>query len=659
MKTSQSSFRRSSSVLSVIFVCLLFISSCNTNSTSKEDKISQETTTVSNSDTNIDENSYSIDSNSNAINNEQQPNSIRPVYSNNDSDDNTNINEQDLYAEFSAQDSSEFFQRFAPKTQTFKISNNEEQDIYCDLGTYIHIEEGSFVFLDGSPVTTPINFEVKEFYDKKTVLLAGLATQTKDGFLESGGMLHLEATSDGKKVKLQKKIAIEMPTFNTNTRSKNGMKVYLASNSKTNSNTANLNNVNNPPSIWQTDGTEIGIVSIPEKRDFYKLRFLYKKDSLDAPQTNTNDCECADVNLISEKIEALSEEIDVEKSKEYLTTFRTIKPTTSNRRVITPTIQSTFSVVKDTVAYENYKSYQMSFFENPNQEDIVFYDTIQLAIEISKKGTAKVIEEITKTNNGLKNTSVIRSVNSSGGLRFSVNTSKSGICKGQKIAFYLQSVGLWEDVLEKGENQFRSWRSSQRKSDENYTISYKKRKKPILVWTGIIKTTRKAFVEDYRMTRALKYYHRTPNVRKQVAYDAYRQKYIDRYEQYVAKNKATLETTQVLDSYVFQTMDLGWINCDRFYGVPNTQKVNLLVNSHTPVRVIFNDINAVMRGTQTGKYNTFSSIPKGERITIFGVRKKGEKLFMAFEKVRVGKNPVDLVYRETTLEEIEKTLANL
>jgi hypothetical protein len=656
MNTSNISIQYSTdyfnSVLSILFICFIFsVSSCSTDSTSKEDKTSQDIAT--DSDVNSDESSYATNGNSNTINDEQQANSIRPVYSNN----GINADGQNLYAGFSARDSSEFFKRFAPKTQTFKIINNGELDIYCDLGTYIHIDSGSFVFPNGSPITSPISFKVKEFYDKQTVLLSGLTTNTKDGFLESGGMLHLEATSNGKKVKLRKKINIEMPTYNTDTRSKNGMKVYLASNN--NSNFSDLNDVNNPPSIWKTEGKPIKMEGIPAKRNFYNLRFLFKKDRVDEHQTNKNDCECADITLISEKIEALSEQIDVEQSKDYAATFRTIKPKYADKQVITPETQRQHTIAEDTIAYEDHKNYTTFFYQNQDKEERFFYDTIQLAIEINKNGTAKVIEEIKKTRYALDKTSIINSINPSSGLRLSATTSKNGVCKGEKIGFYVQSVDLWKDILEKGEENFTTWKSSQRQGDENYTISYKKRKKPILVWTGIIKTTKKTFIEDYKMTRALRYFHQTPDEKKQTAYNVYRQKCIARYDEYLAKNSATELSARSLDSYVFQTMDLGWINCDRFYDVPSRKKVDLLVNSHTPVRVIFNKINAVMEGGVNGSQNKFKDIPKGEEITIFGIRKKGGKLFMAFEQTRVGTIPIDLVYKETTFEGMKKVLATL
>ena len=127
-KTSISSNIDFNLVLFIFFFGFLFsVSSCNTDFNSKEEKKNQNSTVSSNletnSDTNSEENSHSDNGNS-TFDTPQQPNSIRPIYS-----EDSNSDKQNLYAELSARDSSEFFKRFVPKTQIFKISNNEEQDI--------------------------------------------------------------------------------------------------------------------------------------------------------------------------------------------------------------------------------------------------------------------------------------------------------------------------------------------------------------------------------------------------------------------------------------------------------------------------------------------------------------------------------------------------
>ncbi|WP_291728229.1 hypothetical protein [Bernardetia sp.] len=658
MKTSNFSIRDFNSIFLTLSVCFLFlVSSCSSDKKESEKTNEEATITTENSTTN--DTKTQEEDNSVALQ-EQQPNAIRPVYSDNEDERSTLISDDEMvYDTFSAQDSSEFFKRFAPKTQVFEIKNNDEQEIYCDLGTYIHIDSGTFVFADGSPVKEPVKFEVKEFYDKQTVLLSGLATNTKGGFLESGGMLHLEATSEGRKVKLQKDIDIEMPTFNTKTRNKKGMQVYLASNSSIANLTesVNLNDVNNPPSSWRSNGRAIEIKGIPAKRDFYNLVFLGKEDRIDEYQTNRNPCECADAKLVSEKIEALSSQVDVEKNRKYTNEFRSVAHRNKKREEKTPKYMSIYQQGKDTLSIEKSKSYQFSFYENPNTEDRIFRDTVQLAITIGKDGTAKVVEELKKTRYALDKTTIIRSINSSSGLRLSTTVSKTGACKGETVSFYIQSVG-WKNLLEKGEEEFRSWKKTQRNSNEDYAISYKKRKQPILVWTGIIETTKRGFVEDYTMTRHLNNYLKTDNPQKQAAYDAYRQRCIDRYNKNVAKNASQL-SARALDSYAFSVSGLGWINCDRFYGVPNSQKVDLLVNSKTPVRVIFNSINSVMEGSSNGIQNRFDNIPKGEEITIFGIRKKGEDLYMALHKTKVGKETVNITYEKVTVEEMQKALSFL
>ena len=574
---------------------------------------------------------------------------------------------QKLYSDgeldsFSSTDSAKFFSRFAPKTQTFKIVDNGEQDIFCDLGTYIHIDSGSFYFKDGLPITEPIIFEVKEFYDKSTVLLSGLTTNTKGGFLESGGMLHLKATSGGKEVHLQKKIELEMPTINTQTRDKNGMSVYLTS-----STAATANSVLNPPSQWSDTKEAIklrGLLRVPYPREFFESSFLFKKETPDYKESKIDDCECGDVQIVSETVEALSESIDVTKSKEHEAIFRNVNHKATEQKKF-HFRERPRSLNKDTSCIDVYSIRSHEIFPNNEKGNRYVYDTIQLALELGKKGTALVVDELYRTEHGLSQTSIIRTVNSASGLRFATQLSSINSCSQDKKSFYVQSLDIWKDLLEEGEDEFRNWKKTQRDSEENYSISYKKRKNPILVWTAIVQTTAKPFKESHQVIKKREYYKKTPNIAKQAKYDTYRKNIIDRNDKIVARNNAIVArnvnklSANSLESYIMSTSDLGWINCDRFYDVPNDERVDLLVNSSTPVRVIFNAINGVISGNNRDGINTFASIPKDESITIFSIRKKEDKLFMALKNTTVSAIPVDLEYEEVTFEQMQKALAGL
>jgi hypothetical protein len=560
---------------------------------------------------------------------------------------------------FSSTDSTAFFKRFAPKTQTFKIVNNDEQDIFCDLGTYIHIDSGSFHFKDGSPITEPIIFEVKEFYDKSTVLLSGLTTNTDGGFLESGGMLHLKATSNGKEVHLKKNIDVEMPSSNTKKRDKNGMSIYLAS-----SNSATANSISNPPSKWSNTGQRIklkGSISVPRKREFFESNFLFSQERIDYKNSKVYDCQCGDVEIVSETVEALSESLDVATSREHEATFRKVnhKKTTQKKDYLR---EKPRSLNKDTSYVEIYSKHSHEIFPNSEGEEIYVYDTIKLVLELGKKGTALVVDELYRTEHGLSQTSIIRTVNSGAGLRFETKLSSINSCSQDKKNFYVQSLDIWKDLLEEGEDEFRTWKKTQRDSEENYTISYKKRTNPILIWTAIVKTTAKPFKESYEIVRRREYYKKIPNEVVQTNYDAYRKNIINMNEQLLAGNKSVVAknasklSASSLESYVMSLSGLGWVNCDRFYNVPSEDKVNLFVNSSTPVRLIFNKINSLMEGKASKGKNLFTDVPKGEQITLFGIRKKDDKIFMALKNTKVSTSHIDLEYKEVTYEEMQETL---
>jgi len=66
------------------------------------------------------------------------------------------------------------------------------------------IPENSLEFEDGTPCRTPVDVRVWEFYDFADILLAGLSTESDEGLLETGGMVYLEAESQGRKLRLRK-----------------------------------------------------------------------------------------------------------------------------------------------------------------------------------------------------------------------------------------------------------------------------------------------------------------------------------------------------------------------------------------------------------------------------------------------------------------------
>ncbi len=59
----------------------------------------------------------------------------------------------------------------------------------------------------------PVTIELKEFYDKADIILADLATRSGDRLIETAGMIHIDATSNGQKLSIKddKRIVVHFP----------------------------------------------------------------------------------------------------------------------------------------------------------------------------------------------------------------------------------------------------------------------------------------------------------------------------------------------------------------------------------------------------------------------------------------------------------------
>lgn len=82
------------------------------------------------------------------------------------------------------------------------ISAKVDTVIRLKKGTIIAIEENSFEDADGNLITGEVEIEVKEVISASDMLSENMSTVTKDGVLETAGMLKIEATAEGKEVQL-------------------------------------------------------------------------------------------------------------------------------------------------------------------------------------------------------------------------------------------------------------------------------------------------------------------------------------------------------------------------------------------------------------------------------------------------------------------------
>jgi OmpA family len=90
--------------------------------------------------------------------------------------------------------------------QTFTIKSNKDTIIKGESGTQLHFPSGAFAGIaDG----TPVEIKLKECYDYASILAEHLTTKSGDKLLQTGGMIYVQATANGKELTLQRPMDIQ------------------------------------------------------------------------------------------------------------------------------------------------------------------------------------------------------------------------------------------------------------------------------------------------------------------------------------------------------------------------------------------------------------------------------------------------------------------
>lgn len=115
----------------------------------------------------------------------------------------------------------------APKTDR-GFSHGEGVVIRCQQGTNLIVHPGVFEYANGQRLEDDavVELEVMEFYDFHDILMAGLTTDGPDGLLETGGMIHLKASSSGKPLQIIKGKGIEIKFASDADKETEGMGLY-------------------------------------------------------------------------------------------------------------------------------------------------------------------------------------------------------------------------------------------------------------------------------------------------------------------------------------------------------------------------------------------------------------------------------------------------
>ncbi len=146
---------------------------------------------------------------------------------------------------------------YQKNVKRFTINNYAKSSLKTADGSFIEIEPESFVFEDGSIVSTPITVETKYANTKNISILDELTTTFENGILESRGMMYVNATANGKQLKLVKGKAIEI-----NIKTKTFENSFQAFQGR--------RNLSNGQMDWLLDDNETKLKDYDKKYKYYK-----------------------------------------------------------------------------------------------------------------------------------------------------------------------------------------------------------------------------------------------------------------------------------------------------------------------------------------------------------------------------------------------------
>lgn len=156
----------------------------------------------------------------------------------------------------------DLLKKMAPPVQKFSFPSNEEALILCENGSVIKFEPEVFVYAGSQePVTGNIDLQVTEYINTADMIFGGLETRCGNEIIETGGMLYIAATSDGKDCEIAdgEFYSVEMPAENN----KDGMQYFYTEN---NSNGTNWTPRNRGALVeYQTYNTYVCGMSLVEK----------------------------------------------------------------------------------------------------------------------------------------------------------------------------------------------------------------------------------------------------------------------------------------------------------------------------------------------------------------------------------------------------------
>lgn len=581
---------------------------------------------------------------------------------------------------------SKLSQRAAPE-QYFTIAPTEPKQIEGKKGTQVSIPEGAFVHQDGSPVKEAVTFKMREFYSKSDFLLAGLTTHSEGQILESGGMLYLEAYSEGKKLKLAegKTLEVALPKRNTRPSSAQGMELFYGDQHTADAAPDNWGASRTPMPIEsrqnQPAAFHNNVSSLKHYDDFYRGAWKTTRYRLEVVEESAT--------LLYEGSPEVTQKRKEEPLKKWPNdSFEQIEAKCAQAPM--PSLPLVFEENGREKTRKEYASREdMIKYGKPLLE---VYDTVRLLLMVEPHGTlgrargVSTIGVVDGFGQGLDRRPEEYFLDGKGGFHAQFVLDKDDAptliergkypYKNGQTTFTTEFVSpqnkklkyMIDQVILRNKKYLNEQLSKPLKAEFEQFAKFRKKTYPVIVWQAVIRTTK--YRTETKVIDQVGHFHydrttdptqvtellakhkiESPNRNHQ---DRSRGDIVNPRWYYLAPQPPT-------DYYLANLNTLGWINCDRFYQLPQEERDNLLVQgAKAPVRMVFRDINSVLRGKpkESGTY-AFENIPKEAAVTLFSVQKKDKKLYLALKETKVGTGTQQLVYQEVSQEELLSQIRRL
>jgi len=500
-------------------------------------------------------------------------------------------------------------------TQEHYISNNNASLITGDQGSTISIPANAFVHEDGSIPTGIVKLELIESFDFGSFAANGLQCTSDEKILETGGMMKLTASSDGKQLKLKddKSIDIKFPPSQTN----EDMKLFYGDSPDT--------GVSN----WILSDSDIQSEQIEKdlNLDFELEQFLVER--LDRPEIPRNTLTKAEKKPQFPR-RPVRPAAPAEPSKDNISLNMGFweKATTSKEE-------------KQQLIDDKFQEKMTAYTKRKDRYEVLLerYDEAILNYKKEYKQTEKDIERWVE-NNRL----IILDIK-----EYKQKIDRFRVIDQVWFAQNFLTVNIDHEDKEKIFLAFYDQLNTKIEKDDIralYKYVFGPKYQQIVEETLGIKGSRAC---RYNPQIALSNDKSQIDIVTSIKSKANR----TAFQYQLANGEAT---NNELGRYAMTISNLGWINCDRFYDYPYEQlkQLAILQDEEATFFLVFHDIRSMLSAKNHGNLYEFPRVPTGQKVTIVGLQVRENQSYLYTKELTMNENfKIAPQFRKSSLTEIK------